>query len=111
MGITNWSDEIVLLDLSQEPEMLDELQCLSVILREKSYCKVLIDFSEVGEMTATGISKLLQVRKLADHWANRFALCNVPEAIKAMFNDAGHKRTVEVFDDRHLALISLDMVG
>jgi len=111
MGITNWSNDIVVLDLPQEPELIDELQCLSVILREKSDCKVLIDFSEVGQMTATGISRLLEVRKLADHLANRFALCNVPDAIRAMFNDAGHKRTVEVFDDRQFALISLDMVG
>ena len=111
MSIKNWSHDIVVLDLPEEPELLYELEGLAMILREQNNCKVLIDFSEVGQLTAAAISKLLEVRQLADYWGHRFALCNVSEAIAAMFKEDGHTRALEVFDDRELALMSLDMVG
>ena len=110
MGIKNWSHDIVILDLSEEPELLCELENLVVVLREQSNCKVLIDFSEVGKVTDTGISKLLEVRRLADYCGNRFALCGVSEEVEAMFKWDGHIKALEVFDDRHLALMCLDMI-
>ena len=47
MGIQNWSDDIVLVDLPQEPEMGDELKTVIATVRDRGDCDVVIDFANV----------------------------------------------------------------
>ena len=36
MGIQNWSDDIILVDLPQEPQMADELKTVTEMVRVKA---------------------------------------------------------------------------
>ena len=59
MGIQNWSEDILLVDLPQEPEMGDELKTVIAEFRDRGDCDVVIDFSNVDIVTSSSLSKLL----------------------------------------------------
>ena len=47
MGIQNWSEDVILVDLPTEPEMGEELVNVTSMARDSGKCDVVIDFSEV----------------------------------------------------------------
>ena len=47
MGIQNWSENIVLVDLPQEPQIGDELTSVTEIVRDRGDCDVVLDFSSI----------------------------------------------------------------
>ncbi|MHC4694595.1 MAG: hypothetical protein ACYS67_17790, partial [Planctomycetota bacterium] len=71
MGIQNWSETIVLVDLPQEPEMGDELKAVTEIIRDRGDCDLVVDFSSVDIVTSSSLSKLLKLRKLVGDCGHR----------------------------------------
>jgi len=64
MGIQDWSDDIVLVDLPQEPQIGDELKAVTEMVRDRGDCDVVVDFSNVDIVTSSSLSKFLKLRKL-----------------------------------------------
>ena len=111
MGIQNWSEEIILVDLPQEPELGDELKTVTEVVRDRGDCEVLIDFSEVDIITSSSLSKLLKLRKLVGDCGHRLVFCSVASATKGIFTITGLDGIFEIVDDKFVALASLQMVG
>jgi anti-anti-sigma factor len=111
MGIQNWSEDIILVDLPQEPEMGDELKTVTEMVRDRGDCDVVIDFSNVDIVTSSSLSKLLKLRKLLGDCAHRLVFCSVAPATKGIFTVTGLDGIFELADDKFVALASLQMVG
>ncbi|HNY79722.1 MAG: STAS domain-containing protein [Sedimentisphaerales bacterium] len=111
MGIQNWSEEIILVDLPQEPELGDELKTVTEAVRDRGDCEVVIDFSEVDIITSSSLSKLLKLRKLVGDCGHRLVFCSVAPATKGIFTITGLDGIFEIVDDKFVALASLQMVG
>jgi len=111
MGIQNWSDDIILVDLPQEPEMGDELKTVTEMVRDRGNCEVVIDFSSVDIVTSSSLSKLLKLRKLLADCAHRLVFCNVAAATKGIFTVTGLDGVFEIVDDKFVALASLQIVS
>ncbi len=111
MGIQNWSEDIVLVDLPQEPNMGDELKTVTGIVRDRGDCDVVIDFSNVDIITSSSLSKLLKLRKLLADCGHRLVFCNVAPATKGVFTVTGLEGVFELADDKFVALASLQMVN
>jgi anti-anti-sigma factor len=111
MGIQNWSDDIILVDLPQEPEMADELKTVIEMVRDRGNCDVVIDFSSVDIVTSSSLSKLLKLRKLLADCAHRLVFCNVAAATKGIFTVTGLDGVFEIADDKFVALASLQVVS
>lgn len=111
MGIQDWSDDIVLVDLPQEPDMGDELKTITEITRNRGNCDVVIDFSSVDIVTSSGLSKLLKLRKLLTDCGHRLVFCNVAAATKGIFTVTGLDGVFELADDKFVALTSLQIVN
>lgn len=109
MGIQNWSDEVILVDLPQEPQMGDELTTITQMVRDRGDCEVVIDFSEVDIITSSSISKLLKLRKLLGDCEHRLIFSNVAPATKGIFTVTGLEEVFEFADDKFVALASLQM--
>jgi anti-anti-sigma factor len=110
MGIQNWSEDIILVDLPQEPQMGDELKAVTEIVRDRGDCEVVIDFSKVDIVTSSSLSKLLRLRKLLADCSHRLVFCNVAAATKGIFMVTGLEGIFEITDDKFVALASLQMV-
>ena len=111
MAIQNWSENIVLVDLPQEPEMGDELKAVTEIIRDRGDCDVVVDFSLVDIVTSSSLSKLLKLRKLVGDCGHRLVFCSVAPATKGIFTVTGLDGVFELADDKFVALAGLQMVG
>ena len=111
MGIQNWSEEIVLVDLPPEPEMGEELKTATQVVRDRGDCEVVVDFSKVDIVTSSSLSKLLRLKKLMSDCGHRLVFCNVAPATKGIFTVTGLDGIFEIVDDKFIALASLQMVG
>ena len=111
MGIQNWSEEIVLVDLPAEPEMGEELKTVTQMVRDRGDCEVVVDFSKVDIVTSSSLSKLLRLKKLMSDCGHRLVFCNVAPATKGIFTVTGLDGIFEIVDDKFVALASLQMVG
>jgi anti-anti-sigma factor len=107
MGIENWSADIILAHLSQEPKMADELNAVTEIIRQRGDCDVVIDFSSIDFLNTSGIAKLLTLRKLLTECGHRAVLCSVSEAVKGIFMVTGLDRVFDFADDKFAALSGL----
>jgi len=110
MGIQNWSDDIILVDLPKEPDMGDELKNVTDTVRDRGNCEVVVDFSEVDIVTSSSLSKLLKLRKLLADCGHRLIFCNVAPATKGIFTVTGLDGVFELADDKFVALASLQIV-
>jgi len=111
MGIQNWSENIVLVDLPQEPQMVDELKTVTEIVRDRGDCDVVLDFSSIDIVTSSSLSKLLKLRKLLADCGHQLVFCNVAAATKGIFTITGLDGIFELVDDKFVALASLQLVS
>ncbi len=111
MGIQNWSENIVVVDLPEEPQLSDELKAVTEIVRDRGDCEVVIDFSSVDIVTSSSLSKLLKLRKLLADCSHRLVFCNVAAATKGIFTVTGLDGIFELVDDKFVALASLQIVS
>ncbi len=111
MGIQNWSENIVLVDLPQEPEIADELKSVIETVRDRGDCDVVIDFSSVDIVTSSSLSKLLKLRKMLADCEHRLVFCSVAPATRGIFTVTGLDGIFELADDKFVALAGLQMVS
>ena len=111
MGIQNWSEDIILVDLPQEPNMGDELKTVIEMVRDRGDCDVVIDFSNIDIVTSSSLSKLLKLRKLLADCEHRLVFCNVAPATRGIFTVTGLDGIFELADDKFVALASLQIVS
>lgn len=110
MGIQNWSENIVLVDLPAEPQMGDELKTVSDIIKERNDCDVVMDFSTIDIITSSSLSKLLKLRKQLTDGDHQLIFCNVAPATKGIFAVTGLEGVFKVVDDKFVALAGLQLV-
>ncbi len=111
MGIQNWSEEILLVELPQEPEMGDELKTVTRMVRDRGDCEVVVDFSSVDIVTSSSLSKLLRLRKLLADCGHRLVFCNVAPATKGIFTVTGLDGIFELVEDKFVALAGLQIAN
>lgn len=109
MGIQNWSQDVVVVELPEEPQMGDELKTVAEIVRDRGDCDVVMDFAEVDIITSSSLSKLLRLRKLVVDCGHRLVFCNVAAATKGIFRVTGLEDVFELTDDKFIALASLQV--
>jgi anti-anti-sigma factor len=107
MGIQDWSEDIILVDLPQEPEMADEIKAVTEMVRDRGDCDVIIDFSGVDIITSYSLSKLLNLHKSLIDCSHKLVLCSVAASIKGVFMLTALDRIIEVAGDMFVALTSL----
>jgi len=111
MGIQNWEDNVILVDLPREPQTGDELKEVTEIVRDRGDCDVVIDFSDVDIVTSSSLSKLLKLRKLLTDCGHRLVFSNVAAATRGIFTVTGLEGVFEIVDDKFVALASLQVVN
>ncbi len=110
MGIQNWSENIILVDLPAEPLMGDELKTITDIIKDRDDCDVVVDFSAVDIITSSSLSKFLKLRKTLMDANHELIFCNVAPATKGIFSVTGLEGIFKIADDKFVALAGLQFV-
>lgn len=111
MGIQNWSDNVILVNLAAEPYMGEELATAITLAAEHPDKDVVIDFSDVAIVTSSSLSKLLKLRKTLFDNGRRLVLCSMSPKTKQIFKLTGLDGVFEFLDDQFLALASMQMAN
>jgi len=108
MATQEWSDEIVVVDLPDEPEFTDELNSLTERM-EQAAKDVVLNFVNLRFLNSSNISRLLKLRKVLVDRNRRLLLCAIPVQIWGVFLLTGLDSLFDVAEDAASALASLQM--
>jgi len=74
MGVQQWSEDTLVVRLSDDPELSEDMADVDDLLRGVC-CDVVLDLSDVRLLTSSGISRLLRLRKRQVEAGHRLILC------------------------------------
>lgn len=111
MGIQNWSEEVILVNLAKEPDMGEELQTVIGMVTDKDNVDVVVDFSDVDVVTSSSIAKLLKLRKVLCDNGQKLVFSTVPPKTRSIFSVTGLDNVFNFVEDQFVALASLQLVN
>lgn len=111
MGIQNWSETVILVNLAPEPYMGEELATAILMATEHPDMDVVVDFADVQIVTSSSIAKLLKLRKTLFDNGRRLVLSSVQSKTRTIFNLTGLDSVFDFLDDQSLALASLQFIN
>jgi len=111
MGIQDWSESVILVNLAEEPQMGEELRTVIEIANNRGDCDVVIDFSAVDIVTSSSLAKLLKLRKVLKDCDRHLILCGVKPQTREIFQVTGLDNVLKCVDDQFVALASLQLVS
>ena len=111
MGIQNWSENVVLVNLAKEPDMGEELQTVIDVVSENISQEVVVDFADTDIITSSSIAKLLKLRKVLHDNNQTLVLSSVRPKTRSIFDVTGLDNVFDFMDDSFIALASLQLVN
>jgi len=111
MGIQNWSQSVILVDLPKEPDLGEELDTVCEMVRQHGNRDVVIDFSNVDIVNSTSLASLLRLRQLLCDCDHSLVLCGVACATKGVFSATGLDAAFEFRGNTFEALATVQMAG
>ena len=111
MGIQDWSENVISVDLRAEPETRGQIEEVIHQVRDKGNCGVVMDFSNVTILTSPSLAALLRLRKLLEDCGQRLLFCSVGSATKGVISVTGLDDVFEMVDDRFDALARVETLS
>jgi len=110
MAIQQWSDDIIVVELNEDPQFTDEMGALLDRL-EESPCDVVLNFAGVGFINSSNISRLLRLRKMLIGAEKRLMLCDLNSQVWGVFLVTGLDKIYEVTSDVATALATVQLTN
>ena len=88
MGVQEWSEDTLVVRLSDDPELSDDMADVDE-RRRGACCDVVLDLTDLRLLTSSGISKLLRLRKLQAEAGHRLILCAPGDKVWGVFLATG----------------------
>lgn len=110
MGVQNWSDEILLVELADDPQFTDDMNALSDLVEAGPPRDVVLNFVGVNYLNSSNIAKLLKIRKNVAITQNRkLMLCGIDTHVWGVFLVTGLDKVFEFADDTASGLAMVQM--
>jgi len=108
---TEWSDDIAIADLADEPALSDELASLidRVQSAASSSPHVVLNMAGVGYVNSSNIAQLLQLRTVLANHGRRLRICSISEEVRSVLGVTGLDRLFEISPDPFTALAGLQL--
>ena len=108
MPIEKWSDRIVIVHLSSDHHLAEDLQAVGDQHAQQPVDAVL-DFAAVKYVNSSHIARLLKLRKMISSSENRLILCAMDTQVWGAFLVTGLDKVFEFTDSVPTALASLQL--
>ena len=99
MGIQNFSEDVILFTLPEQPQHGDEIDIVNKLLSDSVDFDVMVDFSKVEMLTSGSICGLMILSKLLQGAGRKLVLFNLPSAIQQIFVRTGLISVFDLADD------------
>jgi len=110
MPIENWSDDVLLVEFSDDPQFTDDMTALLETVEKRNNLDVVLNFQNVSFLNSSNIAKLLRLRKLqigTNH--RRLRLCAINNHVWGVFLVTGLDKIFDVYNDLASAMMSLQL--
>ncbi|MFW6062141.1 MAG: STAS domain-containing protein [Planctomycetota bacterium] len=108
MAIQNWSEDVCVVELGEDPQFTDELNSLMDRLEENPV-DVVLNFGAVSFINSSNVAKLLRLRKTMLAGQKRLILCDVNTQVWGVFLVTGLDKIFEFTNDIATALATLQL--
>ncbi len=107
MTLNQWDDNILILELSDEPDFSEDTDTLLSKLREGSevFPNVIIDLQNVSTLNSSNLGALIEIKKLLQTKDKRMVICNISDAIWSTMLATGLDQVFEFIEDTTTALL------
>ncbi len=112
MSVNDWSDDIVIAKLSDEPTFSEEIQNLLKQLDEMpadDLPDVIVDMQEVTFLNSSNIAQLLRLRQFLAGKKRRLRICSVNDQVWSMLIMTGLDKIFSFNDNVATSLASLQI--
>lgn len=109
MSIENWSEDVLIVQLQEDPVFTDDLSALVDQLNSKGDVDIVLSFSAVNYLNSSNIAKLLKLRKKTVSNKRRLILCAINTNVWGLFLVTGLDKVFEFADNVATALTSVQL--
>ncbi len=99
MPIENWSDNILVVDVQDDPAFTDDLNALIEELDVRKDVDVVLNFAGVSYLNSSNIAKLLKARKKLVSARRRLVLCGISTNVWGLFLVTGLDKVFDFADN------------
>jgi len=110
MPIQEWSEQIVLADLQDDPQFTDDINSLLELVEVRRNVDVVLSLAHVSYVNSSNVSKLLKLRKVVVRNNERkLKLCGISTQVWGVFLVTGLDKVFDFADDVTSALASVQL--
>jgi len=109
VSIENWSENVMIVQLQDDPGFTDDLSALVDQLDSKGDVDIVLSFSAVNHLNSSNIAKLLKLRKRIVGNKRRLILCAIDTKLWGLFLVTGLDKIFEFADNVATALTSVQL--
>jgi anti-anti-sigma factor len=110
MPIQEWSEQILLADLQEDPQLTDDINALLETLEARTDVDVVLNFAQVSYVNSSNVSKLLKLRKVVMiNNKRKLKLCGIGTQVWSVFLVTGLDKVFDFADDVTSGLASLQL--
>ena len=111
MPLQKWSENILVVDLQNEPPFSDDMNALFDLLEQGDKMDVALNFADVTYVNSSNIAKMLKLRKMILNKGGRLVLCGVTTHVWGVFLVTGLDKIFEFADDLVTGLAGFQLTG
>lgn len=109
---TEWSDEIAIAELSDEPTLSEELSELFARINDKaggSVPHIVLNMNGVSYLNSSHLAQLLRLRKRLNECGRALVICSLSDEVWSMILLTGLDKVFRFADDPMTALAGLQL--
>lgn len=110
--LTDWSDDIVVVDLADDPQLSDELSAIIDRVagsETDAVPHVVLNMALVGYIKSSNLAQLIRLRKLVQDVGRELVLCSVDDRVWSVMMVTGLDKMFEVAPDPMTALAGIQL--
>ena len=109
MSVENWSENILVAALLDDPAFSDDVLALVDEVEKKSDVDVVLNFAAVSYLNSSNIAQLLKLRKKLLNSEARLRVCSVTDSVWSVLLITGLDKVFDFTDDVSTSLASLQI--
>jgi anti-anti-sigma factor len=107
MTLNQWDDNILILELLDEPDFSEDTDSLLLLLRDENekISNVIIDLQNVFTLNSSNLGALIEIKKMLETKGKRMVICNISDSIWSTMLATGLDQVFEFIEDTTTALL------
>lgn len=107
MTLNQWDDNILILELLDEPDFSEDTDTLILKLREGNelFPNVIVDLQNVATLNSSNLGALIEIKKILQTKDRRMVICNISDPIWSTMLATGLDQVFEFIEDTTTALL------